>query len=152
MQQEGAGSYLHMGYLSFSTDRRLLGRHCYYCMITGAEECSKRLVAAGFVRLNERSQWKLEAGGRYFFTRNASSLVAFAVGAKYQPGCGFHLIGAHTDRCISRTHLSCILSKQRSVAIILSSFGSGWTLSMRNYTQTAPRGCLAVKSEHNFVL
>lgn len=56
-------------------------------------------MEAGFQKLNERAAWDLKAGGRYFFTRNASSLVAFAVGADYQPGNGFHLIGAHTDRC-----------------------------------------------------
>lgn len=83
-------------------------------MFIVAEECCKRLVAAGFVRLNERSQWKLEAGGRYFFTRNASSLIAFAVGAKYQSGCGFHLIGAHTDRCM----FSGVLSERHNVEIV----------------------------------
>lgn len=34
---------------------------------------------------------------RYFFTKNKSTLVAFAVGAKYQPGNSVHMIGTHTD-------------------------------------------------------
>ena len=55
---------------------------------------------AGFVQLSERQGWEgVAPGGRYFFTRNASTLVAFAVGAKYQPGNGFMMVGAHTDRC-----------------------------------------------------
>ena len=63
-----------------------------------AEEATKRLLAAGFTQLSERQAWSVQAGGRYFFTRNASTLVAFAVGQKYEPGNGFMMVGAHTDR------------------------------------------------------
>jgi aspartyl aminopeptidase len=63
-----------------------------------AEEASKLLAKAGYQRLSETSEWKLEVGGRYYFTRNLSTLVAFAVGSEYKAGNGFHLVGAHTDR------------------------------------------------------
>jgi hypothetical protein len=44
----------------------------------------------------------LEPGGRYYFTRNRSALVAFTVGSRYDPnvgigGGGFKIIGSHTD-------------------------------------------------------
>jgi aspartyl aminopeptidase len=62
----------------------------------------RRLKAAGFVELSERQGWEgVQKGGRYFFTRNASTLVAFAVGQQYEPGNGFMMVGAHTDRCAS---------------------------------------------------
>ncbi|KAL4425327.1 hypothetical protein ABPG75_009343 [Micractinium tetrahymenae] len=62
------------------------------------EEARQRLLAAGFTQLSERQGWEgLQKGGRYFFTRNGSTLVAFAVGAKYEPGNGFMMAGAHTD-------------------------------------------------------
>lgn len=66
-----------------------------YCAV---EEASRRLAAVGFQKLSEKQEWKLKPGGRYYFTRNLSTIVAFAVGAKYQPGNGLHMIGAHTDR------------------------------------------------------
>lgn len=45
-------------------------------------EAKRQLVAAGFHLLSENEEWKLKPGGRYFFTRNMSSLVAFAIGEK----------------------------------------------------------------------
>ncbi|GLC42732.1 hypothetical protein PLESTB_001132600 [Pleodorina starrii] len=61
------------------------------------EEASRRLIAAGFTPISEREPWSVQPGGRYFFTRNMSTIVAFAVGAKFQPGSGFYMVGAHTD-------------------------------------------------------
>ncbi|TPX35153.1 hypothetical protein SeMB42_g07233 [Synchytrium endobioticum] len=48
------------------------------------EECRKRLIAAGFSEIYEKQSWdnKLLRGGKYFYTRNQSSILAFAIGAK----------------------------------------------------------------------
>ncbi|PSR89506.1 Aspartyl aminopeptidase [Actinidia chinensis var. chinensis] len=61
------------------------------------DEAKKRLRSAGYEQVSEREDWKLEAGKKYFFTRNHSTIVAFAIGKKYVTGNGFHVIGAHTD-------------------------------------------------------
>jgi len=50
--------------------------------ISCAAEAKRQLIAAGFHLLNENEEWNLKPGGRYFFTRNMSCLVAFAVGLK----------------------------------------------------------------------
>ena len=64
---------------------------------------SKRLLGAGFKRLSERDVWSADAvkpGGKYFVTRNQSSIVAFAVGgARKAVSDGFGIIGTHTDSC-----------------------------------------------------
>ena len=58
-----------------------------------------RLESAGFTAIDEKDAWtgKLVKGGKYYFTRNRSCLVAFTVGGSYEPGNGFKVIGAHTD-------------------------------------------------------
>jgi aspartyl aminopeptidase len=57
------------------------------------------LEQAGFEHLPDGQPYKgrVQAGGKYYFTRNKSTLVAFAIGNKYSPGNGFKIIGGHTD-------------------------------------------------------
>ncbi|MCL2025465.1 MAG: M18 family aminopeptidase [Leptospirales bacterium] len=55
----------------------------------------KELITAGFERLAESEQWKIKRAGKYFITRNASSVIAFSTGA--DESSGFRIIGAHTD-------------------------------------------------------
>lgn len=55
----------------------------FLCLcVLSAAEAKRQLIAAGFHLLNENDEWELKPGGRYFFTRNMSCLVAFAVGEK----------------------------------------------------------------------
>ncbi|PIA51278.1 hypothetical protein AQUCO_01100249v1 [Aquilegia coerulea] len=61
------------------------------------DESKKRLKAAGFEQISEKEDWNLQVGKKYFFTRNYSTIVAFAIGNKYVAGNGFHIVGAHTD-------------------------------------------------------
>ena len=59
---------------------------------------ARALGAAGFEALDERQPWRLRAGGRYYVTRNDSSLIAFTLPeeAALISG-GLRILGAHTD-------------------------------------------------------
>src|SRR5271169_5363536 len=56
------------------------------------------LLRAGFTELPERESWadKVHRGKKYFVSRNGSSLIAFGVGGKWEPGKGSSIVGAHT--------------------------------------------------------
>ena len=56
---------------------------------------SEDLKKAGFEELKETKVWKLENGGKYFTTRNGSSLIAFRVPKKEI--LGLNIASAHTD-------------------------------------------------------
>ena len=60
-------------------------------------EMERRLKAGGFVELDEESGGELAAGGRYYITRNGSSIIAFIHGRESSPGAGIRMVGAHTD-------------------------------------------------------
>jgi aspartyl aminopeptidase len=62
------------------------------------EHAKKELKSNGFTQIYEADPWILEAGKKYFYTRNNSCIIAFNIGKKYSPeeGC-FKIIGAHTD-------------------------------------------------------
>ena len=61
-----------------------------------ASVIAARLDDAGFVRLRERDNWRIARGGRYYVTRNGSSVVAFSVGSQLTDG-GFNAVISHTD-------------------------------------------------------
>lgn len=64
---------------------------CFHAVKKVADMLEKE----GYQLLNEQSCWKLETGGKYYVTRNGSSVVAFTVpNREYR---GFQLICSHTD-------------------------------------------------------
>lgn len=57
---------------------------------------AKMLDNAGFTRLAEKDKWKLTSGGKYYVTRNDSSLIAFIM-PKEQDFENFQIAAAHSD-------------------------------------------------------
>ena len=56
-----------------------------------------RLDAAGFIALDERAAWGALTAGKYYVTRNDSSLIALDLSAGDWVQQGLRLVGAHTD-------------------------------------------------------
>lgn len=61
------------------------------------DEAKKQLKTAGYQQISEKENWELKPGHKYFFTRNHSTIVAFAIGKRFVAGNGFYIVGAHTD-------------------------------------------------------
>lgn len=59
------------------------------------EEAEKRLEDRGFQKLEESGEWQLQKSGRYYTTRNQSSIIAFDV-PETKPGC-YHIAASHSD-------------------------------------------------------
>lgn len=89
------------------------------------EEAKRRLKNAGYEQISEREDWNLVAGNKYYFTRNHSTIVAFAIGKKYVAGNGFHVIGAHTDSPCLKLKPTSKVTKGGYLEIGVQTYGGG---------------------------
>ncbi|KAI4336289.1 hypothetical protein L6164_014833 [Bauhinia variegata] len=89
------------------------------------DEAKKRLRSAGYEQISEREDWRLQAGKKYFFTRNHSTIVAFAIGKRYVAGNGFYIVGAHTDSpCLKLKPVSKVV-KAGYLEVGVQTYGGG---------------------------
>ncbi|KAJ7744544.1 aspartyl aminopeptidase [Mycena maculata] len=58
-----------------------------------------RLEKAGFQKVLEKDAWEesVEPGGKYYFSRNQASLVAFTLPQKWKQGAGVSIVATHVD-------------------------------------------------------
>ena len=64
---------------------------CYHAV----ENVGQELETAGYGQLQENERWELAMGGKYYVTRNGSSLIAFQLPARKPKG--FHMVASHSD-------------------------------------------------------
>ena len=70
--------------------------HCSPSVFHAVASIRERLETAGFCALSETEAWHLRPGGKYYVTRNGSSIIAFKINenlAEYS----FRISAAHTD-------------------------------------------------------
>ncbi|RNA11854.1 aspartyl aminopeptidase isoform X2 [Brachionus plicatilis] len=89
------------------------------------ESARQMLSQAGFQELRIAEQWSVRNGGKYFLTKNESTLMAFVVGGKYQSGNGFAVVGAHTDSPALKVKLVSKKSKVGYLQVGVECYGGG---------------------------
>jgi len=90
------------------------------------ETMEKKLLQNGFELLSERSsEWNVEPNGRYYFIRNQSTLVSFAVGGQFCPGNGFTMMGGHTDSPCLIVKPKSHVTKQGHHLVGVETYGGG---------------------------
>ncbi len=82
-----------------------------------------RLKQGGFEALSEGAAWKLKPGGKYWVTRNASSIIAFRIGENVVEN-GFRLVGAHTDSPGLRVKPYSLISDRHFTRLAVEVYGS----------------------------
>ncbi|HHH72309.1 MAG TPA: M18 family aminopeptidase [Sulfuricurvum sp.] len=83
------------------------------------ENMAGMLDNAGFVYLDERSDWALERGQRYYTVRNNSSLIAFT----YPGSDDYVMLGAHTDSPNLKLKPSPVLKGSGTVRLGVEPYG-----------------------------
>ncbi|KAL3688435.1 hypothetical protein R1sor_014744 [Riccia sorocarpa] len=88
-------------------------------------EAKRILLEAGFQQIREEDEWDVRPGGRYFFTRNMSSIFAFAVGERYEIGKGFNVVAAHTDSPCPKLKPVSANTKAGFLSVGVQTYGGG---------------------------
>lgn len=110
---------------------------------------SKLLDEGGFLKISENEQWNLQPNGKYYYTRNQSTLVAFCVGGQYKPGNGFNIVGTHTDSPSLRLKPNYVVKKEGYLQVEIEPYGGGlWTTWFDRDLTIAGR--VVVKKGSNF--
>ncbi len=88
---------------------------------------ASKLMKTGFTQIKEKDSWSslVKNNGKYFYTRNGSTLVAFVVGGGFKAGNGFKIIGAHTDSPVLKVKPISTRSNLGYIQVGVETYGGG---------------------------
>ncbi|KZW04133.1 aspartyl aminopeptidase [Exidia glandulosa HHB12029] len=86
---------------------------------------AKILEAAGFKKLSEAVEWDLKPGGRYYFTRQQSALLAFTTPTNFKPGTGVSVVATHIDSPNLRVRPVSARTKEGFLQVAVETYGGG---------------------------
>ncbi|KIK06798.1 hypothetical protein K443DRAFT_674082 [Laccaria amethystina LaAM-08-1] len=86
-----------------------------------------RLEKAGFQKIREKDSWENEVqpGGKYFFTRNQSALIAFTLPQKWKQGTGLSVVATHVDSPNLKVRPISKRSKSAYLQVGVETYGGG---------------------------
>ena len=85
------------------------------------ENLTLTLKEYGFAELKENEKWSVKKGGKYFVTRNRSSLIAFTVGEKRS----FNIVASHADSPCFKIKASPSMTVENMVKLNVERYGGG---------------------------
>ncbi|ESK97650.1 aspartyl aminopeptidase [Moniliophthora roreri MCA 2997] len=88
---------------------------------------SQLLDKAGFRKLKESDSWdkELESGGKYYFTRNQSCLIAFTLPHQWKIGTGLSIVATHVDSPNLRVRPISKREKVGYLQVSIETYGGG---------------------------
>jgi len=107
------------------------------------------LEKAGFTKVRETDDWEkdLKEGGKYYFTRNQSALLAFTIPKGWKHGTGLSIVATHIDSPNLRVRPVSKKSKVGYIQLGVETYGGGlWHTWLDRDLSLAGRVVLADKS------
>ena len=109
-------------------------------------EMTRILDEAGFTRLREGRKWALVPGGKYYFTRNMSSLIAFAIPkAGFAPICA---VASHSDSPVFRVKQNAEIEVQGRYTLLNAERYGGMIMSTWMDRPLSVAGRVLIRNEH----
>lgn len=118
-----------------------------YTAFHAVENIKKQLVSNGFTQLWEGEKWNIQKGGRYFVTKNDSSVIAFKI--PENDYVGFNIVASHSDSPCFKVKENAELEKAGYICLNTERYG-GMIMSTWFDRPLSVAGRVIVKDENGF--